>query len=332
MKILVIDDSRSNLSVLTHLLQRHGHEVRAVDSGYAGLDAFHEERPELVLLDVILPDIVGFDVARKMRESEPKGEWTPIVFLSALSGDEDLEKGISSGGDDYLFKPISEVVLMAKVRAMQRILQMRYSLLVLTRELDSANQQLKRLTAIDGLTGIANRRHFDETLLREWRRAQRQKSPLSLILCDIDHFKKFNDSLGHQAGDACLTQVAEVMARSLDRGADLVARYGGEEFVVVLPETTLEGAAFVAERLRQLVSALSIRHPDSPLGRVSISLGVAAAHPGERDDQSPPDLIKAADQALYQAKHTGRNRVIGYRAPPLSGNNAETAPGTRCRS
>ena len=214
-----------------------------------------------------------------------------------------------SGGDDYLIKPVSETVLAAKVRAMQRIAQMRYSLLVLTRKLDEANQELTRLSSLDGLTSIANRRQFDETLLREWRRASRQRKPLALLLCDVDKFKQFNDGYGHQVGDECLKAVARTLSLVLRRPADMVARYGGEEFAVILPDTDITGALQVAEGMRSAVEGLRITHRYARgSGVVTVSIGVASVIP-ERNEGLSADLLKAADDALYQAKESGRNRI-----------------------
>ncbi|HEX6733382.1 MAG TPA: diguanylate cyclase [Azonexus sp.] len=307
MKILIVEDSRSNLLLLTQYVQHFGATALPAENGEAAVATFARERPDLVLLDVVLPDIDGFEVARRIRGMERDGEWTPIIFLSSLGKDEDIEQGIMAGGDDYLHKPVSEVVLGAKVRAMERLIQMRGSLVKLASELDSANQELQRLSASDGLTGIANRRYFDEHVAREWRRARRNASSVALMMCDVDHFKKFNDTYGHQAGDECLRRVAGAIATSLERGSDMAARYGGEEFVVVLSETTLGGALIVAEKIRHAVHALHIPHGASSFGRVTLSIGLAAAVP-ELDD--PCDtLIADADRALYQAKHNGRDRV-----------------------
>ena len=283
------------------------------------IEQFKLERPDLILLDIIMPGMDGFEVARRIRQLEQAGEWTPIIFLTARTSDEDLERGIAVGGDDYLIKPVSETVLAAKVRAMQRIAQMRYSLLVLTRKLDEANQELTRLSSLDGLTSIANRRQFDETLLREWRRASRQGKPLALLLSDVDRFKQFNDGYGHQVGDECLKAVARTFAAALRRPADLVARYGGEEFAVILPDTDITGALQVAEGMRSAVENLRITHRYSQDGGVvTVSIGVASVIPG-RSEGRPADLLKAADDALYQAKERGRNRIAAAAVGAPSG-------------
>jgi diguanylate cyclase (GGDEF)-like protein len=307
MKTLVIEDSNSSLKILCHYIEKMGITPIPAGTGTLGVDLFMSEHPDLVLLDIVLPDIDGFEVARRIRQMERPGDWTPIIFLTSLNKDEDLEKGIAAGGDDYLHKPVSDVVLGAKIRAMQRIIQMRQSLLVLTRKLDTANHELKRLASLDGLTGIANRRHFDEVLEREWRRAMRQGTELSILMCDIDFFKQYNDTYGHLEGDECLRQVANAFVAATDRGGDLIARYGGEEFAVVLPETSLGGALFVAERMKLAIAQLKLANSGSPFGHVTASFGIASAVP--MPETTPLSLVDAADRALYQAKGEGKNRV-----------------------
>ncbi|MCB1907598.1 MAG: diguanylate cyclase [Rhodocyclaceae bacterium] len=309
MKALVIEDTVTSAAVVCQQLGKLGFETQHASDGEKGIAAFKEDKPDLVLLDIIMPGIDGFEVARRIRQLERNAEWTPIIFLSARTSDADLEKGIEVGGDDYLVKPVSEAVLGAKIRAMQRISQMRYSLLVLTRKLDEANRELKRLSAVDGLTGIANRRSFDDALAKEWRRAARNQASLALLLIDVDHFKQFNDNYGHQLGDECLKAVARTLDAQLRRPGDNVARYGGEEFVVLLPQTDAAGAVQVGENLRVAIERLAITHRHSGSADVvTISIGVAAAKP-PRDAGEPDGLVDAADRALYGAKRQGRNRV-----------------------
>lgn len=310
MKALVIEDTVTSATLVCHLLEKMGLRAVHARDGESGIEAFKLERPDLVLLDIIMPGMDGFDVARRIRQLERDGEWTPIIFLSARASEADLERGIDVGGDDYLVKPVSEIVLKAKVRAMQRIAQMRYSLLLLTRKLNEANRELSRLSSVDGLTAIPNRRVFDDTLVREWRRAERRGAPLSLLLLDIDHFKEYNDCYGHQAGDDCLRTVAASLDRALRRSSDLAARYGGEEFVIVLPETDVHGAASVAENVLEIVRGLSVEHARSQTAPVvTISIGIATAIPARDDDSGWKTLLGDADAALYRAKANGRNRA-----------------------
>ena len=314
MKVLVIEDSRTTLDAVCRQLDKLGIAALPAIDGAAGLESYEREKPDLVLLDIILPDIVGFQVAERIRAREHNGEWTPIIFLTARNTDEDLERGIAAGGDDYLAKPVSATVLGSKLRAMQRILQMRGSLVALTRKLDVANRELRRLSSIDGLTGIANRRQFDETFAREWRRSVRMKRPLALVMCDIDFFKQYNDMYGHQAGDECLCRVARSIEQSVRRPGDRVTRFGGEEFTVVLPETESAGAAAMAEKVRAGIEALAVPHGGSEASKVvTIRAECAAMMPQASNRAS--DLVHWADAALYEAKRQGRNRVVNYTLP-----------------
>jgi diguanylate cyclase (GGDEF)-like protein len=258
-----------------------------------------------------MPGIDGFEVARCIRRFEKyHGSWTPIIFLTARADENDLQCAIDAGGDDYLIKPVSEIVLKAKINAMHRMAQMRDSLRKTQDKLRKANDQLQRLSAIDSLTGIANRRCFDATLLREWRRCSRSSLPLSLLVADVDLFKLFNDHYGHQMGDECLKIVAHTLQETTRRQDDLVARYGGEEFAVILPETNPEGAFAVAEDMRAGVARLGVDHAWSTVAPiVTVSIGVASIIPPKDSEAGISALIKAADDALYNAKESGRNQV-----------------------
>ena len=316
MKVLVVEDSPTSLKAVSQQLRRIGVTPVAADDGASGIRMYREHKPDLILLDVVMPDMDGYEVARRIRSREKTGEWTPILFLTALVGDDDLARGIAAGGDDYLLKPVSEVVLGAKLRAMQRIMDMRGSLITMTQKLDAANRELRHVSIQDSLTGIANRRHFDDSLKQEWRRALRARRPLALILFDIDYFKQYNDVYGHQAGDECLRAVAGNLARHARRPGDWVARFGGEEFAVVLSETDARGAVHLAEQMRAAIDALAIPHSGSAVGRtVSISAGVASMVP-ESATGEPDELVQWADAALYDAKRQGRNRVVSYNLVP----------------
>lgn len=307
LKVMVVDDSKVAIKAIAGYLDDIGVEPLFAETGGAAIELYRIERPDIILLDIILPDIDGYEVAREVRKLQGKDDWTAIIFLSVMSKDEDLARGIEAGGDDYLMKPVGRVVVQAKVRAMYRLVQMQRALVKMTDQLNEANQELHRLSMTDGLTGIANRRLFNETLVREWRRCLRLKKPISVVMLDVDFFKKYNDKYGHQAGDDCLKAAAKEVASAAPRAGDLAARYGGEEFVLILGQTDEDGARWVANRIRQNVAGLKIAHEDSNHRYVTVSCGVSTVMPG--DDMAVERLVKSADNALYLAKNQGRNTV-----------------------
>lgn len=308
MKVLIVDDSPTIRTALRGLVEKMGHSVIEVEDGSEALQSYRRDKPDLVLIDVMMPVMDGYEAARQMREIRPD-EWVPIIFLSSKEADQDLDRAIEAGGDDYLVKPVSFVVLNAKIRALQRIESTRAKLLETSRELAAANRELENLSRQDSLTGIANRRYFDSYLLSEIKRASRDREPLSLILADVDNFKAFNDCYGHQAGDDCLRHVATALKSVGKRPADLAARYGGEEFAMVLPGTTVEGAVDVAKSLVRAIEGMSIPHARSGVSNtVSLSQGIASMIPVH--ETKPESIIELADQALYQAKQQGRNRYV----------------------
>lgn len=306
--VLVIDPSASNRALICECLrQLRDVQTMATGDGEQALQMFREAWPSLVLLDTTLQGIDGIALTRKIRAWEQSRDetgispWTPIVFLSSVTDEDTLAQGILAGGDDFLSKPVSEVVLLAKVRAMLRISTRQ-------QEICEVHRQLKEIAILDSLTGIPNRRHFDDTLAIEWKRCIRNDTPLSIVISDVDFFKQFNDIYGHQAGDFCLKAVASSLSESLFRVEDTVARYGGEEFVAILPGTDAGGAYAVAERMRQSARDLCIPHERGIDGRVSCSFGVASTRPST--EKAPHQLVKTADASLYAAKSAGRNRVI----------------------
>jgi diguanylate cyclase (GGDEF)-like protein len=240
----------------------------------------------------------------------------PIIFLSSMEADQDLDRAIDAGGDDYLVKPVSFVVLNAKIRAMQRIDGMSRRLVEMSAQLTAVNRELEQLSRQDGLTHLANRRHFDSYLAHEMKRAARQKSELSLILVDVDYFKRYNDHYGHQAGDDCLRMVAGALASTCRRPADLAARYGGEEFALILPETSAEGAGVIADAVRVAIGTLGVAHEkaDTPGKVITVSQGIATLVPAP--DMESDRLIGCADQALYAAKQKGRDCHVTHPSAP----------------
>ncbi|MCQ8128527.1 diguanylate cyclase [Methylomonas rivi] len=306
MKILVVDDSKTIRMLVAECLKSLGHEVAYAENGADCLQFVADHAVDLILMDVEMPSINGIEATKAIREIK-KDDWFPIIFLTTHSDDDSFADGILAGGDAYLLKPLNPLRLQLTVIAMERIYLMRQKLFNTQTALQNANLELERISLFDQLTGLANRRNFDNTLERQFAWAKRSKSPLSVIMGDVDYFKLFNDCYGHPAGDECLSQVGRIIAAQVKRPIDLACRYGGEEFTVILPETNLQGARTVAEMIRWAVFERHIPHAGSNASdRVSMSLGVAT-YTGQY--HSGPDVTKAADGALYNAKRNGRNRV-----------------------
>jgi diguanylate cyclase (GGDEF)-like protein len=292
-QLLVVDDQPLNVRLL-HEIFKADYEVFVATSGEDALAFCRTHLPDLILLDVLMPGLDGYEVCRRLKR-DPRTREIPVVFVTSQSDSAEEEDGLAAGAADFIAKSASANVMRARVN----------TLITLKRQSDL----LRSIARIDDLTGLANRRHFDEKLNAEWRRCGRSGKPLSLILIDIDHFKRFNDSYGHPAGDECLRRVAACLKAGFTRSHDLVARYGGEEFACVLPETPLPGAAAKAHVLEGAIRALKIPHHQSEVaaGIVTISLGAAAAVPRMSDDRA--NLILCADRSLYMAKNAGRGQV-----------------------
>lgn len=303
--ILIVDDNPTNLSVLSLALKNAGYKTRVAMDGESAIEQAQEDAPELVLLDVQMPGIDGFETCSRLKANQSTQD-IPVIFLTASADLENKVKGLSVGAVDYITKPFQQEEVLARVKVH---LELRF----LTRKvqeqaiaLQQANQELHRLANLDGLTEVANRRRFDEYLDIEWRRSARENTPLSLILCDIDYFKNYNDYYGHQAGDTCLIQVARAIENALNRPADLVARYGGEEFAIILPNTPIEGAVHIAEIIRAKIQELAIPHAQSRISSyVTVSLGICSQVPTPAVENRA--LVAATDKALYLAKAEGRN-------------------------
>jgi diguanylate cyclase (GGDEF)-like protein len=308
LRILIVEDDPHLLQALNQQLRQQGHDVITANTAQSGWRAFEAHQPQLVLLDVLLPDQDGHWLSRQIRAHEGR-HWTPIVFLSSMVQECDLIKGIEAGGDDYLFKPVSPTVLQARLHALQRQIHMRDELSRTSQELRDANQRLLHLSLHDELTGLGNRRGFDERLKQYLGQARRDQRPLTLMLCDVDFFKRYNDRLGHVEGDACLHHIGQILAQVCRRPLDYAARYGGEEFVLLLPNTPAVGALNFAQALQHAMDRDSRYHPDSAVAsHVTLSGGFVSVVPEAHT--TPEALLKLADEALYQAKARGRYRFV----------------------
>jgi diguanylate cyclase (GGDEF)-like protein len=316
MKILICDHNESIRQSLGEIISELGHKPTFALSAEHCLEMYTQNEPDLVLIDIDLPHIDGFEASIKLRKSSNNfAQWTPIFYLAEKLDDNLISKGIDAGGDDYLIKPVSPVLMKAKLKSLRRLVTLRENLMDYGKQLQdvndklmSTNQLLSELSLKDPLTRLGNRRAFEENMLRSCRTAIRVGKPLSLLMIDVDYFKNYNDTYGHQAGDLCLQQVAQVIERKLHRAADFGARYGGEEFAVVLPHTPKEGAIYVGEAIKQDIEELMIQNQGTKNGIVTVSVGVACFHPDEEFESE--QLVAAADAALYLAKDKGRNQVV----------------------
>ncbi len=291
-RIMIVDDDFINKEILLHGL-KNDYEILVASSGAEALQMAETELPDTILLDIVMPDVDGYQVCRTLKGNR-RTQKIPIIFSTSKCTDEDEVLGLTMGASDYVTKPFNMALVRARVRN-QVLLKQKTDL-------------LEQLASIDGLTEVPNRRYFDEVYEQEWRRAIRNRYPISLCLLDIDFFKQFNDNYGHTAGDDCLVVVARALSLVSRRAGDFLARYGGEEFVFVWPNCDSDHAAKLAEQARQAVSDLAITHGYSKIAdRITISLGVASVLPKSHDNRK--DLIDKADEQLYIAKQTGRNQV-----------------------
>ena len=299
MKILLVEDSATLRYAMRNYIIDAGHEPLLARSGEEALQLLENTPVDMIIMDVEMPGLNGFETTRLIREWLA-GHWIPIIFVTGLNEDEDYREGIEAGGDDYLIKPVSFMIIKAKIRAMERIAEMRD-------QLNQLNAELEALSQLDSLTQIYNRRTFNELAQQQWTQAKRHQQSISALMIDVDHFKLFNDHYGHPAGDACLKKVTQAIKSCLHRSTDILGRYGGEEFIVLLPETDAKGAMRVAQSIGEALETLELRHDVSPTSQfVTASIGGATCLRTTGHDLE--ELIKNADRALYKAKRAGRNR------------------------
>ncbi len=316
--VLLVDDQVMVCEAVRRALAHHGDlDFHYCTDPLEAIAVAQRVKPTVILQDLVMPGVDGLDLVRQYRK-HPALHAVPVIVLSTKEDPATKSDAFQAGANDYLVKLPDKIELIARVRYHTRAyldhLQRDEAYRALResqRELMRANLELERLTRIDGLTGLGNRRYFDEYLAAEWKRCQRTQSPLSVLMIDVDHFKRYNDAYGHLAGDDVLKQVAHVIQESSTRSTDLAARFGGEEFVVILTDVPQAGASHVAERMVQGVRDLNIAHGTD---RVTISVGVATAWPDSEGD--PARLVNAADLALFRAKNEGRNRLVFAELPP----------------
>lgn len=293
-RILIVDDSPLNQHMLRGILEQ-SYALEMAGTAKDALEKIDAFRPHLILLDIILPDANGFELLGQLKESDETRD-IPVIVISGLDGEADEERGFLLGAVDYIKKPFKDAIVRARVDTQIRIVKQL--------------QTIEQLGLTDALTGVANRRAFDNQIVYEWGRAIREGSVLSLLMLDIDHFKNYNDSYGHPQGDAMLRAVAGALRAELKRSVDILCRYGGEEFAVLLPGTGGEGTRVVAEKLRTAVAGLAIPLPDGKVTHATVSIGAATLQPKVGDDLT--DLVALADKRLYAAKQGGRNRICDH--------------------
>jgi len=292
--VLVVDDDKANITALSNILSQE-YTVYAAKSGLEAIRAAKRHLPDAILLDVLMPEMDGYETLSRLKRDE-ETQSIPIIFTSEQANAEHEEKGLGLGASDYICKPYVPAIIKLRVRNQIKVVtQLRL---------------INHLSTTDQLTGIPNRRSFNIQVNKEWGRNMREKKPLSLLLLDIDRFKVFNDTYGHQQGDEVLRIIAETLLRSLRRSADFAARWGGEEFIVLLPGTAMEGAFINAERIRENIEQTSISVANGQTEGLTVSIGVATMTPSQ--DCSQSELISQADRALYAAKELGRNRVCKF--------------------
>ncbi len=305
-KVLVVDDVPLNRKLQQAYLDAVGYEVLLAQDGVEALQRIEEETPDLILLDVMMPKMNGFQVCRRLKNNDTT-RFIPVIMVTALNEIEDKIKGIEAGADDFICKPFNKLELLARVKSLLRIKHLHDELERKIKELEATQKKLYQLAITDGLTGLYNYRYFNEQLLHELSRAKRHNLHVSVAMMDIDYFKTYNDTHGHPAGDEVLKTIADLLRTNI-RKIDVAARYGGEEFALILIETSKASASIAAHKIKKLIEQYKFAHQESqPNENLTISMGVASF---PDDTQNPEMLVTLADKRLYKAKALGKNRVV----------------------
>jgi len=297
--VLIIDDQETEIMILTNILN-HEYTVYKALNGKDGIILAEEHKPEVILLDILMVGMDGYDVLSALKESD-KTRHIPVIFITALNDDKHEVKGLALGAADYISKPFLPEIVTLRVRNQIKLIeQMRI---------------IEKLSMIDQLTELPNRRNFEDRINSEWGRAVRENLSVSILIIDIDHFKNYNDSHGHQQGDIALKTSAKVFMETLKRPGDFVARWGGEEFIVLLPNTDRKGALEIAEKIRKQIEDMIIPCPDKSGEKLTVSIGVNSKESVASDITvegqcgTIHEFILKADTALYEAKSGGRNKI-----------------------
>ncbi|MCL2087008.1 MAG: diguanylate cyclase [Oscillospiraceae bacterium] len=293
--LLIVDDEKLNLKVLTHILISK-YTIYTAKDGPGAIEKAREYLPDLILLDIVMPGMDGYEVLSVLKSTK-ETQHIPVIFISGLSSREDEERGLAYEAADYISKPFTIDVVKLRVDHQIKIV--------------NQLRTIEKLTMTDQLTELPNRRSFDSRLELEWARGAREKSPVSILVMDLDKFKAYNDTFGHQQGDILLKAVADMFKATMKRSTDFIARWGGEEFIALLPNTDMGGALKIAEQIRKNIDSLECLTPNGTITKITISIGANSVVPSPTT--SIPEFVRLADNALYEAKRVGRNKVIASR-------------------